>query len=34
MGTPAIAIQVSDVTKKIQNKLIDKHIDFKLSIAR
>ena len=27
MGTPAIAIQVIDATKKIRSKIVEKHID-------
>ena len=34
MGTPAIAIHVTDATKKICNKIIEKHMDQQLHIAR
>ena len=34
MGTPALAIQVIDATKKIRSKIVEKHIDQQLQIAR
>ena len=34
MGTPALAIQLIDATKKIRSKIVEKHIDQQLHIAR